>query len=99
MRYVFVVGESGNRYLAYETGETWNGVAVLGFTWTELSAMVRLGDGADGNGEGIRSVGAYGFVDITSGESAPVPSDWYPILSGTSVRLYVPEGRIWEVSE
>ena len=55
MRAVQITGHvSGRTYTAQDTGETWNGSPVLAFTAEEMRAYIEAGDGADGNGYGLR---------------------------------------------
>ena len=91
-----IVGpNTGDTYEAFDTGETWNGCPVLAFTMSELLALVRSGDGADGNGYGLEYHAGH-IVDVTGpGDISPVPTLIEDVRGDTLV-LYAPEGRVWD---
>lgn len=93
MRAVQITGHaSGRTYTAQDTGETWNGSPVLAFTAEEMRAYIEAGDGADGNGYGLRIEGGTVVDRSDEHEAEPVPT-----LENGAARLYVPAGYVWEV--
>ena len=86
---------TGARYLGVDMGEDWNGSPVVGFTYTEMYRLIRSGDGADSNGEGLAWRSHYVLADVSDGEETEVPTAAFTV--GTDeVTVYVPEGRIWD---
>jgi len=96
MRTTYIVGPTtGRLYEAHDTGDTWNGAPILAFTLSDLLALIKAGDGADGNGYGLENH-AGRIVDVTGpDDEIPVPTLIADVRGDTLV-LYVPQGRTWD---
>ncbi|WP_420113771.1 hypothetical protein [Pseudactinotalea sp.] len=87
-------------YAGYDTGQTWNGSPVLGFTHAQLQTFIEQGDGTDANGYGLTRDPADGFRDVTSAtQSEPVPTLTLDDLDGDPITVYLPAGRIWDLHD
>ena len=91
-----IVGPTtGRLYEAHHTGDTWNGAPILAFAMSDLLALIKAGDGADGNGYGLENHAGH-IVDVTGPDDViPVPTLIADVRGDTLV-LYVPEGRAWD---
>lgn len=78
-------------YLAYDTGQVWNGEAQYAFDATELTRFIANGDGVDANGEGLEVHAEEGFVDVADQWAVPLES-----LTVDGRTLWVPDGRLWD---
>ena len=91
-----IVGPTtGRLYEAHHTGDTWNGAPILAFAMSDLLALIKAGDGADGNGYGLENHAGH-IVDVTGpDDEIPVPTLIADVRGDTLV-LYVPQGRTWD---
>lgn len=99
---VLVVGPTtGHLYAGYDTGETWNGSPVIGFTHAQLQTFIDHGDGIDANGFGLtQDEETGGFFDTSSPtEFEPVPAAPIEDLDGEQITIYIPSGRIWDLHQ
>jgi len=98
MRTTHVVGPAtGHLYEAHDTGDTWNGSPVLAFTLSDILALIKAGDGVDGNGYGLENH-AGRIVDVTGPDDLiPVPTLIADVRE--TLVLYIPEGRAWEEAD
>lgn len=96
MRSTRIIGPAtGRTYEAHDTGEQWNGAAVLAFTFREMHALIAAGDGQDANGYGL-TIEAGMVLDVAGpGHVEPVPVIAAEV-GGDTLLLYVPQGRIWD---
>lgn len=93
--WAYIAGPSTDAtYLAYDTGEVWNGHPQYAFDAGELTRFIANGDGVDANGEGLQVRPEGGFVDVVDQWSLPLEP-----ITVDGRELWVPDGRLWETSE
>lgn len=98
---VHVIGPAtGHLYAGYDTGTTWNGSPVVGFTQAQLQTFIEQGDGLDANGYGLIEHPDRGLLDqVSPTEADPIPSLSIEDLDGQHVHVYAPAGRIWDLHD
>lgn len=97
MNIVHIIGPNSDKvYAAIETGETWNGCAVLAFTEDTLRALIQEGDAIDWDGYGLDIVNDH-MVDVADEDTYDQVPTIALTLAGTVQSLYAPQGRAWEI--